>query len=186
MRSPKFVTPGDLVGVSEEYIAGDGTYVDRGDIYSLLVGIADINEEKNLVQVIPYKDIPIPGNGDIVIGRVTDLKEYIALVDVLRVKGKEDREIAKTCQGAIHISNIKEEYVYGLEHEFGYQDIIKAKVIDSESMRLSTSDDDLGVVKAACSKCRFALERKNHALTCPNCGNIEIRKISSDYGKGLI
>jgi exosome complex component CSL4 len=47
-------------------------------------------------------------------------------------------------------------------------------------------DKNLGVIKAICTKCRSALVRKESKLECPKCGRVETRKISEDYGKGII
>ncbi|MBU2617438.1 MAG: exosome complex RNA-binding protein Csl4, partial [Euryarchaeota archaeon] len=89
-------------------------------------------------------------------------------------------------QGAIHISNIKDAYVKELGYEFGFRDIVRAKVIDAKTLRLSTDHKDLGVIKAICSRCRATLRRKGDKLECSKCGRIETRKIADDYGSGMI
>jgi exosome complex component CSL4 len=53
-------------------------------------------------------------------------------------------------------------------------------------MRLSTGDEDLGVIKAYCSRCMIGLMRKDGKLVCPNCSNTESRKLSSAYGLGVV
>jgi exosome complex component CSL4 len=63
---------------------------------------------------------------------------------------------------------------------------VKAKIIDQRQMRLSTGDEDLGVIKAYCSRCLNDLMRKDAKLVCPSCGNIETRKMSSAYGLGVV
>ena len=50
-------------------------------------------------------------------------------------------------------------------------DILKAKIVDERQMRLSTGDEDLGVIKAYCNQCLTGLMRKDGKLVCPNCGN---------------
>ncbi len=181
------VVPGDLIGTSEEYIAGDGTYEEKGKIYAALTGQVEKNKKERIVEIVPLMDTPpILKNGDIVVGRVVDLKNSVVIVDIARIKGQEYREIANVDQGAIHISNIKNSYVAKIDSEFEQHDIIKAKVIDEKSLRLSTLDKNLGVIKAICTKCRSALVKKESKLECPECGRIETRKISEDYGRGVI
>jgi exosome complex component CSL4 len=181
------VVPGDVIGASEEYLPGDGTYEDRGKIFAALTGKVETDQKDRTVRVLPVMETPpMLKTGDIVVGRVIDLKNAVVLVDIARIKGHEDREIANADQGAIHISNVKDSYVAKLETEFSQQDIIKARVIDERSLRLSTVEKDLGVIKALCSRCRMPLVRKQNKLECPSCEGIETRKISEDYGKGVI
>src|SRR5665647_3397325 len=171
------VVPGDLIGASEEYLAEEGTYEERGKIFAAITGKVEINKEDRTVRVLPVmKTPPVLKVGDIV----------VVLVDMDRIKGQENREIANADQGAIHISNVKDSYVSKLDTEFNQQDIIKAKVIDEKSLRLSTVEKDLGVIKALCARCRTPLLRKQHKLECPSCERIETRKISEDYGTGII
>ena len=181
------VIPGDLIGASEEYLPGDGTYEERGKIFATITGKVETDKKDRTVRVIPLmKTPPMLKTGDIVVGRVIDLKNAVVLIDIARIKGHENREIANADQGAIHISNVKDSYVSKLETEFGQQDIIKARVIDEKSLRLSTVEKDLGVIKALCARCRTPLVRKQNKLECPSCERIETRKISEDYGRGVI
>ena len=152
------VVPGDLIGASEEYLAGEGTYEERGKIFAVITGKVEINKEDRTVRVLPVMNTPpVLKVGDIVVGRVIDLKNAVVLVDIARIKGFENREIANADQAAIHISNVKDSYVAKLDTEFNPQDIIKAKVIDEKSLRLSTVEKDLGVIKAFCTRCRTPL-----------------------------
>mgnify|MGYP001090434237 CR=1 FL=1 len=185
----KIVLPGDTVGTSEEFVAGSGTYSEKGVIYASAVGIVETNKRDRTITVVPKTSTPpVPKVGDIVIGRITDIKGSVALVEIACIKGKEDR-IASFEQAAIHISNVKmreDGYVEYLDREFGYFDIVKARVIDVKTMRLSTVDKDLGVLKALCSVCKVGLQRKGKVLECPKCKRTETRKLSEDYGKGII
>jgi exosome complex component CSL4 len=121
-----------------------------------------------------------------VIGQVTDVKDSVALVEIAGIKGKGEREIVNAEQAAIHVSNVKDAYVKELYYEFAPFDIVKARVIDMKNMRLTTLNKDLGVMKAYCGRCREVLKLENDKLKCPRCGRIETRKISSDYGTGII
>jgi len=181
------VVPGDVIGASEEYLPGYGTYEERGKIFAAITGKVETDKKDRMVRVLPVMETPpMLKMGDIVVGRVVDLKNAVVLVEIARIKGHENREIANADQGAIHISNVKDSYVAKLETEFGQQDIIKARVIDEKSLRLSTVEKDLGVIKALCSRCRTPLVRKQNKLECPSCERIETRKLSEDYGKGVI
>lgn len=181
-----FVLPGDLVGTTEEFKPGSGTAISSGDIYSTATGNVLINRKARVVSVKPNTITPnILKIGDIVYGKITDVRESGAMVEIAGIEGKEDREVINLRLGDIHVSNVKDSYVKRLIDEFRPFDIIRARVIDVERMRLTTSEPSLGVVKAYCSNCRGELVLEGKKLKCPACNMIETRKISSEYGKGI-
>jgi len=191
MSDDNFVIPGDFIGTSEEFLPGYGTYDEKGSIYASAVGTVSTNNKDMTVAVIPKIVVPtLIEVGDLVIGRVTDVKDSVVLVDISGIKGKESRGLDIAEQAVVHISNVKDAYVSQLNYEFGFRDIIKAKVIDSTNMRLSTIDKDLGVIKSICSRCRAELKRKEGEkeglLECPQCRHVESRNLSEDYGAGII
>jgi exosome complex component CSL4 len=181
-----FVLPGDLVGSAEEFGAGYGTYVKGGAIYATTAGIVEIDKEKRCAYVIPKSNAPPTLSvGDIVVGRIIDLKESLAIIALSHKSGYESRPLPNT-DATVHISNVKNAYVKDIRQVFGLQDIIRAKIVDDSQLRLTTADDDLGVLKAYCSKCTTALVKENGKLVCPSCKHTEMRKISSNYGLGVI
>lgn len=183
----KNVLPGDLIGTSEEFTPKSGTYVDRGNIYASASGIVTINNKERSILVDPVTNTPPHLQvGDIVIGQVTDVKDSVALVEIAGIKGKGEREIVNADQAAIHVSNVKDAYVKELYYEFSPFDIVKARVLDLRNMRLSTVNKELGVMKAYCGNCRTVLKIDNNKLKCPKCERTETRKLSSDYGTGII
>jgi exosome complex component CSL4 len=85
---------------------------------------------------------------------------------------------------ALHVSNVQNEYLKDLSAAVKYMDIIKARVIDAENLKLSTKEPEMGVIKSICSFCRNEMIKRENVLVCPECGNTEMRKLSTDYGKG--
>ncbi|AKB79990.1 exosome complex RNA-binding protein Csl4 [Methanosarcina horonobensis HB-1 = JCM 15518] len=181
-----FVLPGELVGTTEEFKPGDGTAVIGGDIYSTVTGNVFIDRKARVVSVKPNTLTPnILKVGDIVYGRITDVRESGAMVEIAGIEGKENREIVNVRPGDIHVSNVRDSYVKRLADEFRPSDIVRARVVDVERMRLTTAEDSLGVVKAYCSNCRGELVLEGKKLKCPVCNMTETRKISTEYGKGI-
>lgn len=181
-----FVLPGELVGTIEEFKPGEGTTVSAGDIYSTATGNVVIDRKARIVSVRPSTLTPnILKVGDIVYGKIIDVRESGAMVEVAGIEGKEDREIVNVRTGDIHVSNVRDSYVKRLSDEFRPFDIVRARVIDAERMRLTTAEDSLGVVKAYCSNCRGELVLEGKKLKCPACNMTETRKISTEYGKGI-
>lgn len=179
--------PGDFVGTTEEFTPGSGTYSSGGDIHSIVSGNVVIDKKKRIVSVVPSTSTPpVVKEGDIVVGEVTNVRDSVVLVSLAGIKGVGEREFQDPGMAAIHVSNVKQEYVKDLSREFAVADIVKAKVLNIQNMRLDTSQKSFGVMKANCSVCRTGLIRDNNKLKCPACGNVETRKISSDYGTGII
>lgn len=181
--------PGDFVGTTEEFIPGEGTYIFYGNIHSLVAGNVIVDEKARSVSVVPKtKTPPSIKEGDIVIGGITDVRDSVAIVGLEAIKDKGEREFQDTRPAAIHVSNVKNAYVKKLSDEFAPSDIIKGKIKSAKNLSLSTSEESLGVMKAYCTNCRSAMVKNtdNNKLKCPYCGKIENRKLSSDYGTGII
>lgn len=181
-----FVLPGDVVGSAEEFVPGECTYVRGGVIYASTAGLVDIDPETKSASVIPKTNAPPKlCHGDIVVGEVVDLKDSLVVVSLAFKKGYENRPLSDE-EATIHISNVRNSYVKDLRQMFSLRDILKAKIIDERQRRLSTGDEDLGVVKAYCNRCMTGLVRKDGRLVCPSCSNTETRKLSTSYGSGVI
>lgn len=188
IKSGEFVVPGQELGTCEEFIPDEGTYEENGKIYASTTGIVEVDLKEKRIKVKPKTSTPpLPKAGDIVIGRIIDVKPQFALVDIIRIKGI-DRAVAKNIVGSIHISQTRISYVEDLSKEFRIDDIVCAKITNPNTtpIFLSTKEKNLGVIKAYCGHCNLPLVRVNNKLKCPECGRIELRKISSEYGKGII
>jgi exosome complex component CSL4 len=177
----KFVFPGDRIGYAEEYLVGEGVYEENGEIFASIAGTLEIKNK--VVSVKSVKEIPELKRGDVVLGRVVDLRNSIALVEIARKEGV-DRELKHTGIAALHISNVRNEYLKDFNNSIGYMDVLKARIIDSELLKLSTKEKEMGVLKAYCSSCKSEMILEGNKLKCIECGRVEGRKLSSDYGKG--
>jgi len=177
-----FVVPGDKLGVIEEYIPSRGTYTENGVIYSNSTGFVLIDKVTKEVKVYPAEERPLrPKKRDIVIGRIDDIKEKIAYVEIYEIR---NRFFENPFTGILFVNQISREYIKSAKAAFKVGDIIKAQVInDGDPIQLSTAGRDLGVILAFCSKCGNLLKRVKNELRCPYCGNIERRYLSPQYGK---
>lgn len=178
MMLPVFI--GDYIGTIEEYIAGDGTYVENGKIYAANIGY--LNFSRDRVVTVNSK-IPRLKVGDIVFGEIINIspKKESAFVAIERIAGIKS---VVNLIGRIFIANVSEKYVRSIDEAFGIGDIVKAKVFMMEGnlIELSTKAN-LGVVMAFCRNCRHPLKRGTgrDILKCENCGKEHIRKVSYDY-----
>lgn len=187
MNGNKFVIPGDLVGIAEEFLAGEGVYEEGGKLIASVTGIVEVDEKSRRISVKPVTGVPaVIRKGDCVVGRVIDVRESIALVELSKIKPNEKREVSNSGVAIIHISNVRREYVKDLNEELSPLDIVKARVLDEKTLQLSTVGRKLGVIKSLCPDCRVTLRRNGNTLECPRCKRKFKKKISEDYGTGIL
>ncbi|HIH78203.1 MAG TPA: exosome complex RNA-binding protein Csl4 [Halobacteria archaeon] len=180
----KIVLPGDFICTTEEYVPGSNTYNNEGGICSSVMGIVRLDDKLHKIDVQPLVIAPPEIKPDsIVLGRIILLKNSFAVLSIERVKGYENR--SANVEGTIHISNIQSTYIKTIDKAFNVGDIVKAKVISDNPIRLTTSDKNLGVIKAFCPVCGETLDKKGKGLKCPRCNTSYQRKVSEDYGSGV-
>jgi len=184
-KSGDFVLPGDILGVSEEFVPSEWTYEEEGRIRSLVVGVVSVDNKNKKIAVIPKTSSPSILKKDVVVlGRITEVRGQRALVEIEKVKDS-NRSLTTSYVGGIHISQAERGYVSRLTDEFRIGDIVEAKVtkvIGLDNIDLKTSEKELGVIKAMCTKCRHVMKKSKNEVICTNCGNKESRKLSVNYG----
>lgn len=189
VKTGDFVMPGDFLSTTEEFVPDEGVYEEENGVYSSVTGVVLKDADSKKISVHPKTATPSElKKGDIIIGRISQIRGQIANVEIGVVRGNEDREVPFSGDAIIHISNISQDYVEEVEDELKPADIIRARVVNigKESVKLSVVDDSLGVLVAHCSECRSLLEKEDSKLTCDNCGNTETRKIANDYRQGIL
>jgi exosome complex component CSL4 len=185
-KSGQFVVPGDRLGVIEEFTPGTGTYVEHGAIHSKTTGRALMDTLNKKVSVYPLvQALGVPRVGSIVSGQVLDVKSKIAMLRISKV-GK--RSLSGFFTGVLHISDVSPSYVEIMFDVCKTGDIMRAKVISDKNRTfyLSTAEKNLGVIYAFCSRCGHVLLLARQRLRCSRCGNIEKRKVTSDYEEGAM
>jgi len=183
MNKHNIVLPGDKVSTSEELLPGDGTFEEDGVIRASRIGTYVVNEKHRLAVVEPLTSIPVELKmGDIVLAEVGSVRSSMIIANVIHVTGKE-RGISGDTNGTLRVSEISAGYVKDPSTEYAAGDIIRAKVTQVKpNVQLATKDNDLGVIRGLCTKCRHPLIRKDGILECEHCGRKEKRKMAIDYG----
>ncbi|UCC33604.1 MAG: exosome complex RNA-binding protein Csl4 [Candidatus Bathyarchaeota archaeon] len=185
-KSGQFVVPGRRLGVIEEFMAGSGTFVEHGAIYSKTTGRTLIDMLNKKVSVYPLvHGVNTPKVGSTVIGQVSDVRNKNAGVRILII-GK--RPLSGFFTGILHVSNVSPTYIETMYSVCKPGDLIRAKVISclNRANHLSTEDKSLGVIYAFCSRCGHLLQLGRADMRCPKCANVEPRKVAQDYGKVII
>ncbi|MCE4615316.1 MAG: exosome complex RNA-binding protein Csl4 [Desulfurococcales archaeon] len=180
------VTPGDELGVVEEYLEGEGIYENgNGYLRSMYTGKAFYDMVKRTANVIPARKAKFPRPGDTVIGVVTTIKPDMVILDVygkVILSGRTIivEEFSGTLTGLIPINLVAHEYVKDVHDYFYIGDIIIAQVTGSRNpFQLSTKKLMHGVVHSLCPECNTPLDIVNErTMKCPNCGRTVKKKVA--------
>ncbi len=189
IKTSDFVIPGDFLATAEEFVPGDGAYEENGKIYSSCTGVVLVDVRTKHISVFSRTlGPPALKRDDVVVGRVEDVRDQSANVYIGVLRGREDRELPLPNTGSIHVSQVHTGYVEDMRRQFKPGDIVRARVMNARRapVQLLTAGDDLGVIVATCSRCRALLEREDSKLRCSECGNVEFRKLASDYRQGAL
>jgi len=182
-----FVVPGEEIGVIEEFLPGEGTYVDGSSVRSMILGraVLDILERKVKVYPLIRGGPLVVERGDTVLGEVIGMKKDVAVVLIRRVEDK-NLVLNKPIHGMLHISQVSDKFIEFLSDVVRVTDILRAKVINSKvPYQLSIKERGLGVVTAFCPNCQTPMTIKNRKLYCPKCRVQEERKLSAKYSTNL-
>lgn len=167
----KIVTPGEKIGVIEEYTPLGSTYVDDGSIRSLALGKVVTNRAERSIEVLGRGlSSPFPVQNSIVEGVVENTSNAGGIVRIYSIDGKM---VSSNLTGVLR-SHERQEDLYKMG------DVVRAKVIslNNNTIWLSINDHDTGVLKTRCSKCGGETKpRPPNNVECINCGNMEKRKL---------
>ncbi len=174
------VFPGYKIGVIEEYIGEQGTYIDDyGCIRSKYLGFAEVDLEKHRVQIKPLRKLKLINIGDEIIGRIFNISGVFGYVKINIVNGIIlDRQFTGIVYPHRIVKNVEEVYRIG--------DYIFSKVVSklNRAIHLSIKEDRYGVIYTKCSICGSEMIRvSRNKLKCKQCSNTEERKLSNLYGK---
>jgi exosome complex component CSL4 len=185
-KNNEIALTGQYLGVVEEYLPDkQSTYVREGQIYATKTGIVHINKDRRAIEIKSHQeeDRRIVKINDVIIGTIRFLRLYSVGISFATINNKI--HFNSSYFGNIHVSHISHKYIDKIADAFQITDIVRAKVIRQEQNEysLSTVGKNLGVIHADCSICGTTLEKiGENRLRCPRCGNVENRKLASDYG----
>lgn len=180
----KYVIPGEILGVIEEFIPSENVYVkeDDGTIRSKVVGKTVKNRELHVIAVSPTKRVELLRKGDVVYGYIDGIKDVIAFVKIFYIENA-NKILLKPLTGILHVQNVSSERVKSIYNAYSYGDIIRAHVAENGGppFILSTVGREYGVILARCPRCMSVLKKKGYTLFCPVCKTRVKKKISLRY-----
>ena len=102
VENKDLVIPGQILA-DDEYYSGRGTFKENGRICSSLMGLVSLRNKK--IRVIPLKSKYVPKKGDVVIGKINDVRfsmwdvdinsPYSGILPAFEVFGREKKELNK-------------------------------------------------------------------------------------------
>ncbi|MGB1698084.1 MAG: exosome complex RNA-binding protein Csl4 [Thermoplasmatota archaeon] len=181
------VEPGTPLAYSEELLPGTGTYDDGEQIRAAVYGQERVDPETMTIHV-DGAEVPAVEKGDIILGEITFLKDDLASVKILQVKGKGDRNFQAASDGTLRVRSVDKRFVRAMQDEFKCGDLIRAEVTGLKGgPQLATDKPHLGVIRAVSRRnSSRLLELQGRKLIDPETGHQETRKIADDYGSGQL
>jgi exosome complex component CSL4 len=173
-----FVSPGEKLGVIEEYIPGQGIYVEDGTLFSSITGRVTYDKTKRELHITPgTHQLSIPQVGDIVFGEVSNVQDKTLTVKIMKIRNSR---LSTPLTGIMHISDVSRGYVKTMRDLFKPRDFIRAKVISTKNreVHLTTQNRELGVFQAFCVQCGNNLILEKTRFKCTKCNKMEKRKIA--------
>ena len=153
--SEETLFPGDFIANAEEFLPGEGTYVEDGKVFSSEVGVAKKDLEHRVVSVEPSngKIALMQRRGLEAVGVVAKASDKAAFVDLLPTRDGGKRYIPIPASTVLRVSDIRSGFVKSLKDEFKVGDIVRVKIIDAEpnNVVVTTDGPNLGVIKACSS-----------------------------------
>ena len=172
----KLRIPGEKVASIEEFLPGDNTFEDDDYIRATTIGKINLDSSERLASINRQKQITVPNVGDIVIGVVeANLPSMIAIM-IKFVNGKEMNSDLECICVTRHIR--KKNIALA-------QDVVKVKIIShiNGTIHATIDEPELGVLFTKCRKCFGTVVKMRDAVKCKDCGWIDDRKLSTEFGK---
>lgn len=199
------VMPGDKVGVEEEFMPAENTFVDDdGVIRSAVVGHVQVSGGKISVHSTLH-DVRKIEQGMMVLGTVTDDLHSVVFVRISNFENENGEHVA-TKDGKIIMDTGRPsrggrdgrggrgrprpgEREAGRREEqvklCGVGDIVLARVLfdDPDVYTLGVREPETGVIHAECEMCGGYMKHQGAGhLVCTECEHAQNRKVSSLYG----
>jgi exosome complex component RRP4 len=102
VENKDLVIPGDVLA-DEDFYSGRGTFKENGQICSSLMGLVSLRNKK--ISVIPLKSKYVPKKGDVVIGKIDDVRfsmwgvdinsPYSGIIPSSEVFGRDKKSLSK-------------------------------------------------------------------------------------------
>lgn len=168
--------PGQKIASIEEYEAGSNTFDDGDAVRSAVAGTVQTDRESMTVSVSKTQKQLVAQEGDTVVGTVAATMAFRIAVRIDYINGVRTRAgVECTCS----TRNLRKRILALVG------DVMVLKILSSKNgdIHATVSEPQLGVLFTKCRKCGEPVMRYRDAVKCKECGWIDDRQISSEFGK---
>jgi len=111
-ETAQIVTPGEQLGVIEEFIPQNNCFEEDGSVYSASWGTVD-NEKKHEVSVVSKNKVFQPIKGTISLGYVTEIRKQTSNIILSYFKGDNNKfqPVKYHYSATLHVSNISDRFI---------------------------------------------------------------------------
>ena len=169
--------PGERIASIEEYEAGSNAFDDGDMVRAATIGRKDINKSTREASIIHPKMLSVPKVGDTIIGTVAAVLAFMIAVRIDYINGKPTvSKVECVCS----TRNIRRKNIALVN------DIVTLKILNhlNGTIHATMDEPELGVLFTKCRKCGKKVVTMRDAIKCVECGWIDERKLSSNFGSG--
>lgn len=168
--------PGQKIASIEECEAGDNTFDDGDSVRSAVAGEVLMDRDSRTAAVSWTKRPLIARAGDTVVGTVAATMAFMIAVRIDYVNG------VRTSAGVECICSTRNMRKRTLAL---VGDVVALKIMSlrNGALHATVSEPELGVLFTKCRKCGQTVMQYRDAVKCKECGWIDDRKLSSQFGK---
>lgn len=175
--SDNAVFPGDKIASIEEYEAGNNTFDDGDMVRAATVGERNMDKETRIADVKHPKALSVPNVGDVIIGTVAAVMSSMIAVTIEYINGNSTTSKVECICGTrnMRIRNV------ALVNDMACLKIVAHL---NGTIHAVMNEPELGIIFTKCRKCGGKVVAKSSdAIKCTDCGWIDERKLSSNFGK---
>lgn len=168
--------PGQRIASIEEYEAGPNTFDDGDAVRSTVAGTVEADRENMTVSVSKTQKQLIAAAGDTVVGTVAATMAFRMAVRIDYINGVRTRAGVE-CMCSTRNMRKRTVALVG--------DLMVLKILSSKNgdIHAGVGEPQLGVLFTKCRKCGEQVMRHRDAIKCKECGWIDERQLSSEFGK---
>ena len=174
------VIPGDSIAIIEEFNAGKGTYIDKGNIRANQLGKTEIDKENYSIKVNNlHKNKNIIRKNDLIIGKVEVVQPSLIAIKIEYVN-----EILTSSGLSGLILKANQGFERGRKRTLCKSgDRVRAKVVSASNSVISLTMEPIecGVLFTSCSICGEKVIRTRDRVKCVECGFNDERKLADDF-----
>ena len=168
--------PGQKIASIEEYESGLNTFDDGDAVRSAVAGAVEMDGAGRTAAVSWTKRPRIAREGDTVVGTVAATMAFMIAVRIDYINGERTRAgVECICS----TRNLRKRTLALVG------DVLSLRILSlrNGALHATVGEPELGVLFTKCRKCGQVVMPYRDAIKCKECGWIDDRKLSSQFGK---